>query len=760
MVNARFGFAAIGGLVLFLLSCRQGSLSGGAPVTSVSRSGPAPLAAPAVATRPIRPEDQAWRRAVAEQRWDQAALLFDQQQPHPTAPELRYVRARIAQALDQHERVIDLVNGLEPQLPGFELEIGKLRARAQAEVGPFDVAAHYFARLDGVDNWVLTAKLWLKANDVNRAQSAVESAWRLLGQKENKSVSKEADVRALRAEVRVKRGELSLAHADYLWLALKAPTSAHAFAAVVALESGTPARLLSKLERFQRVEAFSAAGQIKATLDEVERMKKAPGVAPNALAVKRALAWAYYRSRADYLKAAELFAECSRLDATNPGRDLFFSARALSRAHKDELAIVRYQDLLRRYPRCSEAVTAQKMIGRLWYSTGEWRKAVAAYDTFLMRNANNKRRRDDVNQVRKERSLALLALSDAKAVPAVRQLLDGNHNDRERALLTHMLALAHQQQGARSEAANLYKQVMSELPLSFPALVSAARLRELGEVVPRQLPPPDPEDATLPPPINVTLPPKVTFLLNLGLDLDAEAELAAQSDAVFAPFAPRTGEAACAAFGQLSTAKERYRRGAAIIRERAVQRAISPGTKWAWDCLYPSPYNALVQEVAARNAIAPEMVYAVMRQESAFQPSVQSAAAAFGLMQLIEPTAKRMAQDLGLTYSKQALTTPSYNIELGTAYLAKLLRMFDGQLALAAAGYNAGPNAAARWLGSAKGLPLDLFVARIPYDETRTYVQRVVANWARYRYLGEGEAAIPELSLVLPAPKPLAADVY
>ncbi len=757
MVTTLGKVAVIVSLVGLTLACRQGSLSEGAPITSVSRTGAAPLVLPVVAVQTMRPEDQAWRRAVAEQRWQQAAQLFDEQQPHPVAPELRYVRARIASELAQHELVIDLLNGLEPLLPGFEQEIGKLRVRAQAEVGPFDVAAHYYARVDSIDGWLRTAKLWLKVADIARAESAVDSAWRLADQKH---ASKEAEVRALRAEVLSKKGQTSLAQRDYLWLALSAATSPHSDAAVQALEAAKPPRLLSKLERFQRVEAFSAAGRMDTTLTEVERMKSAPGVAPAAVAVKRSLAWAYYKSRANYLKAAELFDECSRLDATNPSQDVFYSARALSRAHKDELAIARYQDLLRRYPGSSQAVTAQKLIGRLWYAIGEWRKAVAAYDTFLSRNARNKRRRDDVNEVRMERSLALLALADAKAMPAVRELLAEDVNDRERAFLTHLLALAHQQQGVRPDAVNLYKQVIAELPLSFPALMSAARLRELGETVPPQIAPPDPEDSTLPAPIVVPLPPKVSLLINLGLDLDAEAELAVQSDAVFAPFAPRVGEAACAAFGQLSTAKERYRRGSAVIRERAVQRAISPGTKWAWDCLYPKPYAALVQDVELRNVIPSDMVYAIMRQESAFQPTVQSGAAAFGLMQLIEPTAQRMAQDLGLAYSKEALTTPSYNVELGAAYLAKLLRLFDGQLAIAAAGYNAGPTAAARWLETAKDLPLDLFVARIPYDETRTYVQRVVANWARYRYASGGEAAIPEISLKLPAPKSLAADVY
>ena len=90
------------------------------------------------------------------------------------------------------------------------------------------------------------------------------------------------------------------------------------------------------------------------------------------------------------------------------------------------------------------------------------------------------------------------------------------------------------------------------------------------------------------------------------------------------------------------------------------------------------------------------------------------------------------------------------NIQLGAYYLAKLLRTFGGSAALAVGAYNAGPVAMSRWLESGETLPLDLFVARIPYSETRTYVRRVLGNLARYQYLTSPDGAIPTLSLELP----------
>src|SRR5690606_34101191 len=222
----------------------------------------------------------------------------------------------------------------------------------------------------------------------------------------------------------------------------------------------------------------------------------------------------------------------------------------------------------------------------------------------------------------------------------------------------------------------------------------------------------------------------------------------------------RQTEAKCEVYGQLSTARLRYRAGLSAIRERVVMQAPTAETQWMWDCIYPRPYAQFVAESEARHGLTSGMVHAVMRQESAFHPTVRSPAAAYGLIQVIEPTARRAAADLGVEYSKKSLLTPAFNIELGAYYLGTLLRRFDGHLALAAAGYNAGPGAATRWLETGGDLPLDLFVPRIIYAETRTYVQRVLGNWARYRYLEGGAAAVPELSLDLPTAKELAADAY
>jgi soluble lytic murein transglycosylase len=129
-------------------------------------------------------------------------------------------------------------------------------------------------------------------------------------------------------------------------------------------------------------------------------------------------------------------------------------------------------------------------------------------------------------------------------------------------------------------------------------------------------------------------------------------------------------------------------------------------------------------------------------------------------MQLMPGTAERAARELALEHASERLTQAEYNIELGSYYLGKLLGSFDQRVALAVASYNAGPHAVSRWLGGNKALPLDIWAARIPYQETRNYLARVMSNWARYRYLSGGPENVPKLALALPGKLELPRDSY
>ncbi len=163
--------------------------------------------------------------------------------------------------------------------------------------------------------------------------------------------------------------------------------------------------------------------------------------------------------------------------------------------------------------------------------------------------------------------------------------------------------------------------------------------------------------------------------------------------------------------------------------------------------LFSFPKDGLpASKVAAADAAA---IYAVARQESRFQVNAVSSSGARGLMQLMPGTAKDTAAKIGLSYSPAKLTSdPIYNTTLGASYLDTQLAKYDGSLILAAAAYNAGPGNANKWIaafGDPRSSDVDpvVWVERIPFAETRKYVQRVFGNYMVYRArLGHGDLEV------------------
>lgn len=200
-------------------------------------------------------------------------------------------------------------------------------------------------------------------------------------------------------------------------------------------------------------------------------------------------------------------------------------------------------------------------------------------------------------------------------------------------------------------------------------------------------------------------------------------------------------------------------------------QAIGLAARWGWhhqaiataarqrifndyDLLYPRPFDAEVRDASRRTGLPDELIYAIIRQESLYRADAGSSAGALGLMQLLPATARTTARKAGLPEpTRSQLLQPAVNVPLGSSYLAGLLDRFDGETALATAGYNAGPNAAKRWLPP-EPLDLDVWAENIPFNETRSYVQRVawhalVFDWLETR---EGRDVSSLLRSVKPAP--------
>ncbi|PID64035.1 MAG: hypothetical protein CR974_00525 [Gammaproteobacteria bacterium] len=158
-----------------------------------------------------------------------------------------------------------------------------------------------------------------------------------------------------------------------------------------------------------------------------------------------------------------------------------------------------------------------------------------------------------------------------------------------------------------------------------------------------------------------------------------------------------------------------------------------------WDDIavrFPTPYNTQVQAANARTGTDSTWIYAIIRQESSMDPNAVSRARAKGLMQLIPSTARHMASDLGLSLYGGAIFDPDINTQLGANYLAKMFGRFNN-IAMASAAYNAGPSRVDDWM--TRDLDdMTIWVEKIPFNETRKYVKRVLEYQQVYaHHLGQ-----------------------
>jgi soluble lytic murein transglycosylase len=162
--------------------------------------------------------------------------------------------------------------------------------------------------------------------------------------------------------------------------------------------------------------------------------------------------------------------------------------------------------------------------------------------------------------------------------------------------------------------------------------------------------------------------------------------------------------------------------------DRAVFAFSSGDALRLYDLRFPlASQDGLVPQAEAAG-IDPAWAYGILRAESAWMSDARSGADARGLMQLLPETGALVARRNGMAWGGgDTLYDPATNIALGTRYLAHMAARFDGSPWLASAAYNAGPNRVDQWLAARGTLAPDVFIASIPYKETREYVARVMA---------------------------------
>jgi peptidoglycan lytic transglycosylase len=199
--------------------------------------------------------------------------------------------------------------------------------------------------------------------------------------------------------------------------------------------------------------------------------------------------------------------------------------------------------------------------------------------------------------------------------------------------------------------------------------------------------------------------------------------------------------------------KGELRRGITLMRRAYPQSLTSSGHLLPVamrQVIFPLVYWELVRTHANKYDLDPYVMAALINQESTFDPDIRSSANAWGLMQIVPSTGRRLARTLGSRrFSTASLTNPLTNIQLGMLYFSQLVRQFGGTY-YALASYNAGENRVARWKAERPGVDEDEFIDDIPFPETQNYVKRILGTAEDYRLLYGRDGGRPQSPVAPP----------
>ena len=225
---------------------------------------------------------------------------------------------------------------------------------------------------------------------------------------------------------------------------------------------------------------------------------------------------------------------------------------------------------------------------------------------------------------------------------------------------------------------------------------------------------------------------RIRQLLGAGMYDDALAELR------YAQRQWGTSPAIDATIAWVYHRQGELRRGISLMRRAYPQSLTSGGHELPVEIrqvLFPLVYWDLIKKHAAARNLDPYIIAALIGQESTFQRDARSVANAWGLMQIVPPTGRRLARSLGIRrFTTSSLTHPETNIRLGTLHFSRLVQQFGGTY-YALASYNAGENRVVRWKAERPAMDEDEFIDDIPFPETQNYVKRILGTAEDYRML-------------------------
>lgn len=448
-----------------------------------------------------------------------------------------------------------------------------------------------------------------------------------------------------------------------------------------------------------------------------------------------------FKMRRRYGEAGDLLLGVYKKMGASAAEAMFHGARALSRADRDDEAIAWYHKVVAAYPHSAYAEEAQYLSGWLELNRGHYRASIAPLEDSLRRYPKSKWVDDALWSL----SMAHYFLGEWDHARTRLEALAKRGGSLEGGKGMYWLARIDQRLDKKDDAIAGYTATVKRYPFSWYALLARARLAALGvKVGPFGV-----ADATARGPklaaavdealASDDLIRKTDELRAAGLGADAGLELARGE----AGFLKRHDRAT--AFAMLL---DRYAKAGNYNRPWLLAVSYSgsaldgPATgdaeRW-WQNAYPRAYRELIEKYQALGKNPEGYLYSIMRKESGFNPHDLSYADAQGLLQMIPATTRRVAKELGIPYDAGRLYEPAYNIQTGSWYIGHLLQKFKGQIPIGAGSFNSGPRPVMRWLEMYGDREIDELVELVPYTQTREYMKKVTENFARYRYLYNGE---------------------
>lgn len=504
--------------------------------------------------------------------------------------------------------------------------------------------------------------------------------------------------------------------------------------------------------RYRRALQLLKGGQVETGLTLMQTLAQDSAVTaqlPRRFSFE--LARAYFQAK-QYAEAAEqLDAWYARARNEERAEALFWRAMTQGRMGRYDDAIALYRLLAKTYPKSGSTETALMKIGMLRLDEGSYGEAEEAFT--LWRDRYPKSNSSDNawwyvgwTQLRQGKySEAVGTFQELQRRFPRSGLIPG---------IRYWMARVAGLQGKKDDAIGLYQQVIASAQATHYAPLAELQLEALGQQV--QLKRSESTSLEAPPALQLPHPEileRITALTSLGLRTLAQEELSLYEHQL-------KGRDEMLAMASWHRRTSNYYGARRIISNlglgEGVPRVGDPGVRWQFS--YPMAFKEHLTRISLPETVPIELIYAIMRQESEFQPWATSRVGARGLMQVMPETAREVCVNRKVASpSLKQMYRPEVSVLHGAWHLEDLMKRLGGRLPLVIGAYNAGPEAVERWMKERPVDPIDVFMEEISYTETRRYVRKVLTNlWTYRRLYADGHTPLrlePRMQLPVAAPK-------